>query len=133
MSPLEELYREQVRLLRELLGLLRRDAEIVRAGSIKALDELLESNKRKETLALKLKVLEEEKKRVKGEGGLEPYEGEVRALAQEIARQGERNRVLLEGSLSLIRAMLGVLQPPQAYGPQGDPLPGSRFRSRGKV
>lgn len=130
---MEELYREEIRLLRELLGLLRRDAELVRSGSVGAVDELLENNKRKETLALKLRVIEEEKGRLGGQGGLEPYEGEVRALAQEIARQGERNRVLLEGSLSLIRAMLGVLQPPQAYGPQGNPIPGVYSRSRGKV
>lgn len=132
MSRLVELYQEQIRLLQELLGLLQRDAEIVRSGSVSSLDELLENNKRKETLALKLRVIEEEKRKAKGEA-LEPYEGQVRALAREIARQGERNRVLLEGSLSLIRSMLGILSPPQAYGPQGNPVLGAYSRSRGKV
>lgn len=133
MSNLLELYREQIRLLEELLELLRRDAQIIRSGSVEALDELIESNKKKETLALKVKVIEEEKRRLEvDQGEAEEFEDRIRAIVQEIAQQGERNRVMLEGSLSLVRAMLGVLLPPQAYTPQGRPLSEIPSRSRGK-
>lgn len=133
MNTLLELYREQIRLLEELLELLRRDAQIIKSGSVEALDELIESNKKKETLALKVKVIEEEKRRLEADQGqAEEFEDRIRAIVQEIAQQGERNRVMLEGSLSLVRAMLGVLLPPQAYTPQGRPLSEILSRSRGK-
>lgn len=134
MQRLLELYREEILLLQELLALLERDNEIVRKGSLGELEELLESNKKKETIALKLKVLEEEKKRLESsQPYAEEFERKVRELAVKVLTQGERNRVLLEGSLALIRAMLGVLLPASAYRADGSLLCESPMRSRGRV
>lgn len=134
MQRLLELYRQEILLLQELLALLERDSEIVRKGSLVELEELLESNKKKETIALKLKVLEEEKKRLESSQPFaEELENKVRELAARVLSQGERNRVLLEGSLALIRAMLGVLLPASAYRADGSLLSESPMRSRGRV
>lgn len=134
MQRLLELYREEIALLQELLSLLERDNEIVRKGSLAELEELLESNKKKETIALKLKVLEEEKRRLgPSYNGTEELEQKVRELASKVFYQGERNKMLLEGSLALIRAMLGVLLPASAYRADGSLLSESPMRSRGRV
>jgi rRNA-processing protein FCF1 len=134
MKALRELYQEQIRLLEELLFLLKRDAEIIRSGRKEELEELLENNKKKETLALKIKLIEGEKRRLL-ETGERPkeLEEELRSLLKEIFHQGEKNRVLLEESLSLIMALLSVLSPPVTYTPEGRPLMGELLRSRGKA
>jgi len=134
MRQLEELYREQIRLLEELLFLLRRDAEIIRSGRREELEELLENNKKKETLALKIKLIEGEKRRLL-EVGERPQEleEELKSLLKEISRQGEKNRVLLEESISLITSLLSILSPPVTYTPEGRPFMGGLLRSRGKA
>lgn len=134
MERLRELYKEEILLLQELLELLERDQEIVKRGSLGELEELMESNKKKETIALKLKVLEEEKRRLETHHPqAEELEETVRELASKVFSQGERNRMLLEGSLALIRAMLGVLLPSSGYRADGSLLSGPPMRSRGRV
>lgn len=120
MGSLADLLKEELRLLQELQGLLERDREAAIQATPEALKELLESNKRKETLLLKIRMVEEGRRRLqpacKEE---EELERQLRELASRIGQQGMRNRLLFEGSLELIRSMLGVLMPQGAYDAQG--------------
>lgn len=134
MDPLVEFLKEEIKLLEELLELLYKDREAVMKASPDALEELLESNKRKETLLLKIRMIEEGKKRHSGEGPeVERLQGRIRELLEEIGEQGGRNRLLFEGSLQLIRSMLGMLLPPQAYDAQGRPYTEGPGQLRGRV
>jgi len=134
MNCLVELLKEEIKLLEELLGLLHRDREAVVKASPEALEELLESNKRKETLLLKIRMIEEGKRRLSGGGPeVEELQARMKELLEEIGEQGGRNRLLFEGSLQLIRSMLGMLLPPQAYDAQGRPSTEGPRELRGRV
>jgi len=131
-SSLPNLIQKEVALLEELLSILRKDREAVIRGSADALEELLESNKRKETLLLKLRMLEEGRRRLSArssreEESLGPLKEKLRGLVEEIHRQGSRNRLLLEGSIHLIRTILtnlfGSLSPNPSYNAQGEMTP----------
>ncbi len=134
MSPLVELLKEEVSLLEELQQLLEKDREAAVQATPEALEELLESNKRKETLLLKIRMVEEGRRRLPP-GGEEVAELEerVRELASSIGEQGMRNRLLFEGSLQLIRSMLGVLMPQGVYDAQGRLKGPEPSRPRGRV